>query len=151
MLLERADQRTRHVGTVALGDIRNALVGDLAQDHQRLLGAGLVVEGHDLDLFAEDAALLVDLLGLVAEVPQAGVADVSQWTGQRFDISDLDRVLRTGSTQHGEGTGRSEQQPAQRARALVSGSHGVSSSARILIIFQPAVQQSHQHSRLTLS
>jgi len=79
--------------------------------HQALLRIGLVVERHDLDLVAENAALGVELVGQILECLQTTLADAGATAGERIDVADLEGVLsRRGMTEHrgDHGNGQSE-------------------------------------------
>src|SRR5690606_41385573 len=65
--VQRFDQCAGHVRAIALGDVLDALVGDMAQQHQRFLRAAFVVESQDFERPAEHAAFAVDELGYVAD------------------------------------------------------------------------------------
>src|ERR1700728_2590764 len=68
-------QRSGNRRAIALGDIAYAGVDGLLRLDQALLRVGLVVERDDLDLFAQNAALGIELVGEKLEGLEADFAD----------------------------------------------------------------------------
>jgi hypothetical protein len=94
VLRDEVRKRAGHRGAVALGDVAHAGVDGLLRLDQAFLRIGLVVERHDLDLLAENAALGVHLVGEKLEGLVADLADTGATAGQRVDVTDLDGFLR---------------------------------------------------------
>jgi hypothetical protein len=90
-------RRVRHVRSVALHHVADALVDGLLQREHGLLRARLVVHRDDLDLAAEDATLGIDAVRRVLEVPETHFTGVGKGPGQAFEVGDLDGALGVGA------------------------------------------------------
>ncbi len=108
VLVDEVDQRARHRRTVALGEVANAGVDRLLGLDQAFLRVDLVIERHDLDLLAADAALGVHFVGQILKRLEADFADAGAAAGQRIDVGDFQCILRDSSSAERKRKSRSQ-------------------------------------------
>ncbi len=78
VLVHAVDQGSGDVRSAALHDERHVLVGCALESDQRIGRLRFVVEGNELELLAERAALGVDEIDDVLHLLQVGVADLGE-------------------------------------------------------------------------